>query len=89
MVAGRFLSPPLPLHLFLTSPPFFLRACTMPGAEQFLRAPLADPNMGVTLDPATGMPYATVGGTLLMYKVLATGTVALSEWLFIKWRQYF
>ena len=61
----------------------------MSGAEQFVRAPLADPNMGVTLDPATGMPYATAGGTLLMYKVLATGTVALSEWIFVKWRQNF
>ena len=51
------------------------------GVDDFFPSPMAN------VDPDIGRPYATVGGTLLMYKMMMIGTAALAEVMFMKWRR--
>ena len=85
MVAERFSEPPSTCRFFCLQPPPRAHNMDALGAEQFVPT-------GVAHDfVPTGMASyepETVGQSVLMFKMLATGAVTLTQCLFLKWRQY-
>ena len=82
MVAERFPRFRLPMSILsVDSAPQSFSAIVNP-MQGFVPTLMAD------VDPAIGLAYTPYQPSVLFYKLVATGTVALTECIFVKWVQY-